>query len=250
MNNIDEKMVPENRKPRILISNDDGIDAPGLRLLADTARKYGEVWIVAPDGQRSAMSHCFTFSKPVIVKDYDFKMEGVKAFACSGTPADCVRIGIIKILPEKPEYVFAGINSGYNMSWDIQYSGTLGAAMEGVFYGVQAIAFSQGNPDNSEVVEEYIDELMRECMSKPLDGEKVWNINFPDCKLEECRGVLRDVVVSTDDFYHDDYDVEDIEKGVKKYTISVSRKWEATDGTDLAAIMNNYVSVGVVNNIG
>lgn len=238
------------RNLKILISNDDGIDAPGLRLLADTARKHGEVWIVAPDGQRSAMSHCFTFNKPVLVKDYDFQMEGVKAYTCSGTPADCVRIGIIKLLPEKPDFVFAGINSGFNMSWDIQYSGTLGAAMEGVFYGVQSIAFSQGNPDNSEVVKRYIDELMVECMSKPLGAGKVWNINFPDCKLEECKGVLRDRAVSTDDFYHDDYDIETIEDGVRSFMISVHRKWEATEGTDLAAIIDNYVSVGIVSNIG
>lgn len=235
---------------RILISNDDGIDTAGIRLLADTARKYGEVWVIAPDGQRSAMSHSFTYDKPLILKEYDFGMEGVKAFSCSGTPADCVRVGIIKVLPEKPDFVFAGINNGFNMCWDIQYSATVGAVMEAVFHGIQSIAFSNALGDNFEVAEKYIDELMSECMSKPLGPGKVWNINFPDCSLKDCKGVLRDRVVSTDNFYADSYDVKTLEDGVKEYMIKVDRVWEATEGTDLAAIMNNYVSVGVISNLG
>ena len=237
-------------KMRILISNDDGIDAPGLRLLVDTARKYGEVWVVAPDGQRSATSHCFTYDKPLIVKDYDFGMEGVKAFACSGSPADCVRVGIISIMPKKPDYVFAGINNGYNMCWDIQYSGTVGAVMEAAFHGIHSIAFSQGSLDYTDVTKKYIYDLMGEYMKKPLQPGQVWNINFPACSLEDCKGVLRDQVVSTDPFYADSYDIEELEDGSKSYMISVSRVWEATEGTDLKAIMDNYVSVGIVNNLG
>ena len=235
---------------RILVTNDDGIDSACMRLLADTARKYGEVYVVAPDGQRSATSHSFTYNKPIMIGDYDYEMEGVKAFTCSGTPADCVRIGISKIMPEKPDFVFAGINTGYNICWDIQYSGTIGAVMEGSFYGVQSVAFSQGFSDRTEVAEAYLDELMRECMSKPLEKGKVWNVNFPDCSLSELKGIKRDCRVSTDDFYHDDYELLESEDGVRKYMIKVGREWKAEDGTDLSAIMNNYISVGTVNNLG
>ena len=235
---------------RILITNDDGISTAGLRLLADTARKYGEVYVVAPDGQRSATSHSFTYNKPLIVKEYDYKMENVNAYSCSGSPADCVRLGIIKLLPEKPDFVFAGINTGYNICWDIQYSGTIGAVMEGSFYGVQSIAFSQGSPDKNEVVNAYLDDLMRECMSKPLEIGKVWSINFPDCSLAECKGIMRDCRVSTDSFYNDDYTVETLDDGSKSFMIKIDRVWEATKGTDLAAIKDKYVSVGIVNNLG
>ena len=235
---------------RILVTNDDGIDSTGLRLLADTARRYGEVFIIAPDGQRSASSHSFTYNKPVIIRDYDYKMENVTAYTCSGTPADCVRTGMIKVLPERPDFVFAGINTGYNICWDIQYSGTLGAAMEGSFIGAQAIAFSQGSPESSEVAETYLDELMRECMSKPLGIGKVWNVNFPDCTLSECRGIKRNCRVSTDRFYEDDYEMTLLEDGSKSLMIAVGRNWKASSGTDLEAVMGNYISVGIVNNIG
>lgn len=87
-------------------------------------------------------------------------------------------------------------------------------------------------------------------MKKPLKPGQIWNINFPACSLEDCKGVLRDQVVSTDPFYADSYDIEELEDGSKSYMISVNRVWEATEGTDLKAIMDNYVSVGIVNNLG
>ena len=105
---------------QILITNDDGITAGGIRKLAEIARRFGEVTVVAPDAQRSAASHHCIFSRPLILKEYDFGLEGIKAYTLDGTPADCVRVGIFAAADSKPDVVLSGINHGYNISSDIQ----------------------------------------------------------------------------------------------------------------------------------
>ena len=126
----------------ILITNDDGISADGIRKLAEIARRFGDVTVVAPDTQRSAASHHCIFSRPLILKEYDFGLDGINAYTLDGTPADCVRIGIFAATGSKPDVVLSGINHGYNISSDIQYSGTVGAALEAAFLGVHAVAVS------------------------------------------------------------------------------------------------------------
>ena len=101
---------------KILITNDDGIEANGLVRLAREAVKFGEVWVVAPDSQRSAMSHSLTLRGSFEAWKVSFPVDGVHAYACTGTPADCVRIGVLNIVPDKPDVVFSGINYGYNLS--------------------------------------------------------------------------------------------------------------------------------------
>ena len=234
---------------RILITNDDGIDALGLRILVETAKKFGDVTIIAPDGQRSASSHHCVFGKPLIIKEIDYGVEGVKAYSCNGTPADCARAGILKLMDPRPDILLSGINEGYNISSDIQYSGTVGAALESVFNGVPAIAISQGSFNISELAEHYLYDLLKEYMDKPVAENQIWNINFPDCKLSECKGILRDRIVAMDKFYDDDFEVEDKGDGTYIYTNIVNRLWTASEGTDLHAIANNYISVGIVTNI-
>ena len=240
----------------ILITNDDGIDSPGIVKLAKAAKEFGEVYVVAPDRQRSCISHSFTYGTPIRLTRYDFPVDGVHAFSCNGTPADAVRIGMTKIVPDKTDFVFAGINNGYNIAKDIQYSGTVAAAMEAASDGVQAIAFSQGFFDYvedgylSDNVDKYLDILIKECMNKPLGKNQIWNINFPACDMKDCKGIMRDCKVSTDNFYDDGYAEEVIEEGVIDYRVISRRNYEAQKGTDLAAIVDNYIAVGIVNNIG
>ena len=236
----------------ILITNDDGITSAGLVKLVEAAVKFGQVWVVAPDGQRSAMSHRITYSGGLTVRPYDFPVKGVKAFACSGTPADCVRVGALKLMPQKPDYVFSGINDGYNMAGDIQYSGTAAAAFEGAFWNIHSIAFSRDYEGTLDVTDKYLSETMEECMKKPLGKNQIWNINFPGCNLEDCRGILRDRVVSTDPFYADEYTMEQSPENPEVQILSVvpNRNCDTvTKGTDLEALLNNYVSIGVVNNV-
>ena len=175
----------------ILITNDDGIDAGGIRQLAETAKAFGEVWVVAPESQRSGKSHSVTYLEPLYVRERPGYMDGVKAYECSGVPVDCVRVGI-HLLGRKPDVVLSGINSGYNISGDIQYSGTAGAALEAAFWGIHAIALSQANLDYHPVTDRYLRELIGEYIDKPLPQTRL-DINFRlrTGRLQGCKARLR-----------------------------------------------------------
>lgn len=232
----------------ILITNDDGIDAGGIRQLAETAKAFGEVWVVAPESQRSGKSHSVTYLEPLYVRERPGYMDGVKAYECSGVPVDCVRVGI-HLLDRKPDVVLSGINSGYNISGDIQYSGTAGAALEAAFWGIHAIALSQANLDYHPVTDRYLRELIGEYMDKPLPQNTVWNINFPGCAPEDCKGVKHGCAVSQDDFYTDSFTCKTLEDGTVEYTVVPGRNWHGSEGTDLGAVCDNYVAVGTVTNV-
>ncbi len=234
----------------ILITNDDGIDSPGIKKLAGIAVSYGDVYVVAPDSERSGMSHSFTYKTDISAWEYDIGVQGVKAFASDGTPCDCVRIGALGLLPRKPDVVLAGINAGYNISSDIQYSATVGSVLEAAFQGIHAIAFSKGvgQIDNDTVVDEYIDGILSGLIDSKLDYNQAWNVNFPLCTKEECKGIMRDCRISMDAFYKDVYDKR-FEDGRFYLKIRQGRDWEASEGTDLYAVINNYISIGTVTNI-
>lgn len=234
---------------KILITNDDGINADGLVRLAEAARSFGEVWVVAPDSQRSAVSHSVTLRRGIDVWEVAFPVKGVHAFACDGMPADCVRIGVLNIVPGKPDHVFSGINFGYNVASDIQYSATAGAAFEAAFQGIHTIAFSEGACEMHEVTDRYLNEIMSELIEKPLGVNQIWNVNFPACSLSECGGILRDRIVSTDVFYNDRYSAVKVSDVRTTYTVDAIRNWDASEGTDLKAVLDNCISVGIAINI-
>ena len=234
---------------KILITNDDGIESDGIIRLARAAAEFGEVWVVAPDSQRSAMSHGVTLRHSIEAWKVDFPVPQVHAFACDGTPADCVRIGVLNIVPGKPDHVFSGINYGYNVASDIQYSATAGAAFEAAFQKIHTIAFSEDACEIHEVTDRYLKEIMAELLSKPLAINQIWNVNFPGCRLAECNGILRDRKVSTDEFYKDRYIETEVSKGRVSYMVEGTRKFNALEGTDLKAILENYISIGKATNI-
>lgn len=234
---------------KILITNDDGIDSDGIVRLARVAVELGEVWVVAPDSQRSAMSHSVTLRHSIEAWKVDFPVPGVHAYACDGKPADCVRIGVLNIVPGKPDHVFSGINYGYNVASDLQYSATAGAAFEAAFQKVHTIAFSEDACEMHEVTDRYLKEIMAELLDKPLAINQIWNVNFPGCRLSECKGILRDRKVSTDDFYKDRYIETMISDERISYMVEGIRNYDASEGTDLKAILDNYVSVGIATNI-
>ena len=235
----------------ILITNDDGIEADGIRKLAETACRFGEVTVVAPDVQRSAASHHCIFRRPLILKEYDFGLDGVKAYTLDGTPADCVRVGVFAATDRKPDVVLSGINHGYNISSDIQYSGTVGAALEAAFLGVHAIAVSYGNYlfEATDIVDQYLPGLLEEYMEKPLPDNQIWNINIPDCTADECMGIVRNAVMKTNHFYDDQYVKEQIDEKTWSVTNIVRRIWEGPENSDLNAVFNKYIAVGTVTNL-
>lgn len=236
---------------RILITNDDGISADGIRRLAGIARRFGDVTVVAPDTQRSAASHHCIFSRPLILKEYDFGLDGITAYTLDGTPADCVRVGISAVMDGKPDVVLSGINHGYNISSDIQYSGTVGAALEAAFLGVHAIAVSYGNHqfNATDIVDRYLPGLLGEYMAKALPANQVWNINIPDCPADECMGIMRNAVMNTDYFYDDQYLKEQIGEKTWSVTNIVQRRWKGPENSDLKAVLDKYIAVGTVTNL-
>ncbi len=235
---------------KILLTNDDGIASDGLMRLAKAAAQFGDVWVVAPDGQRSAASHCITLHKAIDVFPYPH-MEGISAFSCSGTPADCVRIGALAIMPDKPDVVLSGINYGYNVASDIQYSATAGAAFEASFQGCIGIALSEGASGCHEVSDAYISKVLEELIRvSPGDG-MIWNVNFPDCPIGGCKGILRERAASRGAFFRDSYiKKESLEAGGLRYMVKGEYNEDAESGTDFSAVLNQYISIGKVNNVG
>ena len=235
---------------KILITNDDGIDAKGLERLAEAAKEFGEVWVIAPARQRSAASHSITLRKPVEIKEYDFPVKDVKAFTCSGTPADCVRVGGLSVMPEKPDVVLSGINYGYNVASDIQYSATCGAAFEASFQGFISISLSEDANECHDITDAYLRDLLKEYIDVRLERNQILNINFPSGKLEDCKGTRRNVGSSEDSFFHDRYKLlEEKEDGTSVYMVDGIYNEEAEPDTDFRAVVEKYISVGVVNNI-
>ncbi|HZV94413.1 MAG TPA: 5'/3'-nucleotidase SurE, partial [Candidatus Nitrosocosmicus sp.] len=126
----------------ILVTNDDGVHAPGLAALAAALEPLGEVYVIAPDREQSAVGHALTLHRPLRVETL-----GERRFSVNGTPSDCVNLGVLGLLPEPPVLVVSGINHGANLGDDVTYSGTVSAAMEGTLLGVRSMAVSQAEPD-------------------------------------------------------------------------------------------------------
>ena len=236
---------------RILITNDDGIDADGIVRLAGAALKYGEVWVVAPLHQRSAASHSITLREPVDVYPHDFPVDGVRAYSCSGTPADCVRVGSLGVMPYKPDILLSGINFGYNVATDIQYSATAGAAFEGAFQGFTAIALSEHMNGCHEVTDAYLDRILEEYIDVKLGYGQILNVNFPGCPLKDFKGIRRDCLTSHDSFFHDRYAVvKELDDGGIRYMVDGIHNEQAEEGTDFRAVVENCIAIGIVGNVG
>lgn len=234
---------------KILVVNDDGIQAPGIRRLAEVASKLGEVWVIAPASQCSAMSHRITVRADLEVKKVDFPVDGVHAYSVSGTPADCVKAAFLHIMPQKPDIVFSGINNGYNAGEDILFSGTIGAAMEALLGGVPAIAFSSERENDYEVVDEYLYPIAKELIEEKLPANQIWNVNFPCCPLSELKGILRDRKPAQTQFYLDHYDRTDCPEGGMILSAAGIPITECEAGTDIGAVLAGYISIGRVQNM-
>ena len=233
---------------KILITNDDGITADGIIRLAQAAKRFGAVWVVAPDGQRSAMSHRITLREPIDVYPADFPVEGVKAYRTTGTPADCVRFGLLNLVEGSADVVLSGINYGYNIGSDIQYSATVGAALEAAHVGVQAIALSEGMGPHP-VTDRYLEAMLEEYLDRPTPGNVIRNINFPECSMEEFRGILTDRRVAVNSFFVDSYPAEALPDGGMRLRVHGDLQTESEEGTDFRAVSEHYISIGTVQNL-
>ncbi len=221
----------------ILLTNDDGINAAGLQVLKEELNKAAEVWVVAPDRERSATSHALTLRQPL-----KSKRVGDREISVEGTPTDCVILGVRGILGEKPDMVISGLNHGANLGDDVFYSGTVAAAMEGTLLGIPSIAFSIVAKQDFEFDNVHICTKVIQLIGKyGLPEDTLLNINIPNIPSREIQGVK--VTVLGKRIYRDTTSERKDNNGDSTYSIGGELSWERKVGTDFSAIEANMVSI-------
>jgi 5'-nucleotidase len=224
---------------RILVTNDDGIQSPGITALAEALSAIGEVWIVAPDRERTAVAHAVTLHKPLRVHRV-----APRTFSVNGTPVDCVNLALLKIMPKPPSIVVSGINKGVNLGDDVLYSGTVSGAMEGTILGVPSLAVSQEgqNVFRFAVGATYAARVVRLVLDQGLPEETLLNVNIPDRPKRAIQGV-RVTCLSRRRF--DNPIIEKLDPhGRKYYWIAGKRvSWSRSKDSDHEAIAEGLVSI-------
>lgn len=181
-------------KPFILVTNDDGITAPGLRALVSFMKEIGDVVVVAPDSPQSGMGHAITIDSTLYIKKMkvDLNESGIEEYSCSGTPADCVKLALQELLERKPDICVSGINHGSNSSINVIYSGTMSAAIEAGIEGIPAIGFSlcdySWDADFSQAGE-FIKTIVLEALSNKIPKGVVLNVNIPKLNTKDLKGI-------------------------------------------------------------
>jgi 5'-nucleotidase len=180
------------KKPLILVTNDDGITAPGIRALIDVMKQLGEVVVVAPDSPQSATGHAITINNTLHINKIDIDPDVEIEYSCSGTPVDCVKFAVSEILKRKPDLCVSGVNHGSNSSINVIYSGTMSAAVEAGIEGIPAIGFSllDYNWDaDFEAIKSSIKKITQEVLDNGLPEGVILNVNFPKLKENEIKGI-------------------------------------------------------------
>ena len=180
------------KKPLILVTNDDGITAPGIRALISVMNELGDVVVVAPDSPQSAMGHAITINSTLYCDSIKIDDGPQIEYSCSGTPADCIKMGVNEILKRKPDICVSGINHGSNSSINVIYSGTMSAAIEASIEGIPAIGFSlldyRWNAD-FESIKSFIKKITVEAMKQGIPKGNALNVNFPKLKEGDIKGI-------------------------------------------------------------
>jgi 5'-nucleotidase len=233
-------------RPLILICNDDGIDAPGLQQLATSLDGLGDLRVVAPESEQSAVGHAITVRDPVRAHEYEFDVPSgtVPAWAVSGTPADCIKLGVAQILDRKPDLVVSGINRGPNTAVNVLYSGTVSAATEGSILGCNAIAFSlcDWTAEEYDVAGVWARRIAGRVLDTGLPPGVLLNVNIPDLAADEIQGmkVTRQARSRWEESFEARTDPFD-----RRYFWLTGTFVNLDNGneTDLSAIDSGYVSV-------
>lgn len=233
----------EDRRPRILVSNDDGITSPGLHALFAEMKKLGEATAIAPDAERSAVGHAITTLTPLRAKPFSLGREQI-GYAVNGTPADCVKLAVGALLESPPDLVVSGINLGPNTATNIIYSGTVSAATEGRILGIPSIAVSLGtfvDPDWS-VAAAFARQLARQVLERGLPPRVLLNVNVPNLPRERIKGVK--FTRQGESAYVEDFAVREDPRRQPYYWLAGSYKLQDTDeDTDAWALENGWISV-------
>jgi 5'-nucleotidase len=231
---------------RILVTNDDGINAHGLKICEEIARKISDdVWVVAPEYDQSGVSHSLSLNDPLRLRQI-----GERHFAVKGTPTDCVIMAARNVMPEVPELVLSGVNRGRNAAEDVLYSGTIAAAKEACVLGIPSFALSQGYTSANkqqpywQTATEHAPAIIKRILDQGIPRDVLVNVNFPDCAPGAVKGISvasqgkRDAQLLHIDARHDG-------RGNPYYWIAYARgvKPLGKNGTDLAALADNRISI-------
>jgi 5'/3'-nucleotidase len=230
---------------RILITNDDGIHAPGLEACKEIARALGgEIWVVAPEIDQSGVSHSLTLNDPLRLREIN-----ERTYAVKGTPTDCVIMAARHIMPQRPDLLLSGVNRGRNAAEDVTYSGTVAGAMEGTVLGIPSFALSQGYSFATKQLPpwqtsiRFAPEIIRRVLDEGMPRDVLVNVNFPDCLPAEVAGIAvscqgkRDQELLRIEARHDG-------RGNPYFWIAFARAMvEASPGTDLHALSERKIAV-------
>ena len=184
-------MAEDKKEPTILVTNDDGITAPGIRNLVEAVKDLGKVVVVAPDKPQSGMGHAITIGVPLRLNKVHF-FDDIEAYQCTGTPVDCVKLAVDKILHHKPDICISGINHGANHSINVIYSGTMSAAVEAAIESIPSIGFSlldYSIEADFPAARKYARIIVEQMLQTPPGKHTVLNVNIPIGKPEDIKGV-------------------------------------------------------------
>ena len=232
------------RKPVILITNDDGVAAPGLLNLVDAVKDLGKIIVVAPDKPQSGMGHAITIGQPLRLLKVN-SMGDIEVWSCTGTPVDCVKLAVDKILHRKPDLCLSGINHGANHSINVIYSGTMSAAVEAAIESIPSVGFSlldySLEADFTGAMK-YARIIVQKLLKQKLDKHMVLNVNFPAIKEDLIKGIkiCRQAYAK----YEEDFIEREDPRGRLYYWLTGEFvNYDKGKDTDVWALANDYVSV-------
>lgn len=232
-------------KPLILVVNDDGITAPGIRTLAQVMTEFGTVMVVAPDSPQSGMGHAITINSTLRAQKMQAENGILAEYSCSGTPVDCVKLAVNNLMPRKPDLIVSGINHGSNSSINVLYSGTMSAAMEGSLEGIPSVGFSllDGRWEaDFEPSKDVVRTVVQNILDKGMPSDICLNVNIPAVSKEELKGIR--VCRQAKGNWEEEFDKrQDPNKRTYYWLTGSFVNYDSGEDTDIWALENNYVSV-------
>ncbi len=233
------------KKPLILVTNDDGISAPGIRALISVMKEIGTVVVVAPDSPQSAMGHAITINSTLFINKINIDNDVSEEYSCSGTPVDCVKLAVNEILKQKPDLCVSGINHGSNSSINVIYSGTMSAAVEAGIEGIPAIGFSLLDYDwnaDFDTIKSFVRKITLEVLENGLPEGVVLNVNFPKLKEADIKGIK--VCRQAKAFWMEKFDKRKTPQGKDYYWLTGEFiNQDKGEDTDEWALKNGFISV-------
>ncbi len=231
-------------EPTILVTNDDGITAPGIRALVEAVRALGKVIVVAPDSPQSGMGHAVTIGEPLRLRKVDV-FDGIDSWECSGTPVDCVKLARDIILHHKPSICVSGVNHGANHSINVIYSGTMSAAMEAAIEGVPSIGFSlldYRHDADFSVAQQVAKTLTKRMLEQSMPEHTLLNVNIPKVTAEEFKGIK--VCTQAYAKWQEEFDSRVDPRGKDYYWMTGKFiNMDTRKNTDVEALAEGYASV-------